>query len=154
MAIGKSIMAAFFVLVVVRNGDRFLLIQEQQHDQTWYLPAGRVEPGEAFIAAARRETLEEAGIPIEIEGILRIEHSSTVFGGARIRVIFVARPADDTSLKSQPDEHSLQASWFTLAQLRTVTLRGSEVRAIFSYVAKGGPIYPLSLITYEGAPFL
>jgi hypothetical protein len=26
----------FFVLVVVRKDDKFLLIQEQKHNQTWY----------------------------------------------------------------------------------------------------------------------
>ena len=30
---------------------------------TWYLPAGRVEPGETFQDAAVRETLEETGTP-------------------------------------------------------------------------------------------
>jgi 8-oxo-dGTP pyrophosphatase MutT (NUDIX family) len=55
----------FFVLVVVRKENRFLLIQEAKADQPWYLPAGRVEFGEDFITAAKRETQEEAGINIE-----------------------------------------------------------------------------------------
>ena len=38
----------FFALVVVRRGDRFLLVHERKHGQTWYLPAGRVEPGETL----------------------------------------------------------------------------------------------------------
>ncbi|MGB1017213.1 MAG: NUDIX domain-containing protein, partial [Nannocystaceae bacterium] len=52
-----------FVLVVVRLGHRYLVVHERKHGQHWYLPAGRVEPGETFPAAARRETLEEAGLP-------------------------------------------------------------------------------------------
>lgn len=62
----------FFVLVVVRRGDRFLVVHERKHGQLWYLPAGRVEPGESFAAAAARETREEAGIPIHLEGVARM----------------------------------------------------------------------------------
>src|SRR4051812_25175444 len=57
----------FFALVVVRKGDRFLLVQEHEHGQLWYLPAGRVEPGEGLCAAALRETLEESGVPVVLE---------------------------------------------------------------------------------------
>ena len=32
-------------------------------------------------------------------------------------------------------------------------MRGAEVRALFEYVSAGAPIYPLSLLTYEGAPY-
>ncbi|SKB12329.1 Hydrolase, NUDIX family protein (Modular protein) (fragment) [Planktothrix sp. PCC 11201] len=52
-------------MVVVRSDNRFLLIQEVTRNSPWYFPGGRVEPDETFTAAAaQRETLEEAGIPI------------------------------------------------------------------------------------------
>jgi phosphatase NudJ len=143
----------YFALVVVRLQHRFLLVHERKHGQKWYLPAGRVEPGESLVEAARRETLEESGIPVVIEGILRIEHTPFSEGMARLRVIFVARPEDDTPPKSIPDEESLAAGWFSLEELESLSLRGEEVREIFDYVAMGAPIYPLELITFEGAPF-
>src|SRR5262245_48132513 len=102
----------FFVLVVVRSGSRFLLGPGRKHGQGYYLPAGRVEPGEGLIGAAKRETMEEAGIPIEIEHIIRVEHSPQPGGWARVRVIFAARPLDDRPPKSEPDEESLGAGWF------------------------------------------
>ncbi len=142
-----------FALVVVRLGRRFLLVQERKHGQLWYLPAGRVEPGESWVEAARRETLEESGVPVVIEGIFRIEHTPWSEGAARCRVFFVARPADDTPPKSEPDEHSLQAAWVTLEELDKLPLRGAEVRRIFAHVQSGCPITPLSLLQAEGAPF-
>jgi 8-oxo-dGTP pyrophosphatase MutT (NUDIX family) len=92
-----------FALVVVRLGHRFLLVHERKHGQLWYLPAGRVEPGEGFAAAAVRETLEESGVPIVIEGVLRMEHGLLLDGSARLRVFFLARPRDDTPPKSITD---------------------------------------------------
>ena len=144
----------YFVLVVVRLGHRFLVVHESKHGQLWYLPAGRVEPGETFVAAAQRETWEEAGMPIVVEGVLRLEHAPAADGTARLRVILAARPADDTPPKRQPDEDSLSAAWVTLAEARSLPLRGPEVWQLFDYVARGGPVYPLQMLTAEGSPFV
>jgi 8-oxo-dGTP pyrophosphatase MutT (NUDIX family) len=65
----------YFTLVVVHLEDRFLLVQERKYDQQWYLPAGRVEKGETLLEAAQRNTVEEAGISVIVEGILRVEHT-------------------------------------------------------------------------------
>lgn len=134
--------------------DAFLLVHERKHGQLWYLPAGRVEPGETFADAARRETLEEAGITIALEGVLRVEHTPTRRGDARCRVIFVARPDGDREPKSEPDEHTLGAGFFTLEEIASMPLRGREVLTLFRHVASSqAMIAPLSLLTLEGAPF-
>lgn len=148
----EAIPSWFFVLVVVRLGRRFLLVHERKHGQLWYLPAGRVEPGEDFVTAARRETKEEAGIDIDVDGILRLEHSPRL-DGARVRVVLVAHPHDDAPVKSAPDDETLGAAWVTLEELASLPLRGPEVREIFEHVARGGAIYPCSLLTPEGAPY-
>jgi phosphatase NudJ len=148
----KPIQTAFYTLVVVRSGDRFLLVQECKHNQQWYFPAGRVEPGETFVEAARREALEEAGIPIIIDGILRMEHTP-LGNNARVRMIFVARPEDDTPPKTVPDNQSLGASWFSWKDLEKLSLRSPHVKEILNYLAHGGRIYPLNLISFEGAPY-
>ncbi|MCC7335245.1 MAG: NUDIX domain-containing protein [Pirellulaceae bacterium] len=141
-----------FAVVVVRKNDKYLVVQETKHDQLWYVPAGRVEPSESFEEAAVRETLEEAGIPVRLSGILRIEHSPKS-KGARLRVVFVAEPLDDSLPKQTPDEESLQARWVAVEDLANLPLRGIEVRQLFEYVSEGGFIYPLSLLQREGNPF-
>jgi 8-oxo-dGTP pyrophosphatase MutT (NUDIX family) len=149
----------YFVLVVVRQiaeDDRFLVVHEAQHGQLWYLPAGRVEPGETLESAALRETLEETGVAVELDGVLRVEHTPirmNMSDCARLRVFFSAHPADDTPPKSTPDEHSLEAAWVTLDELRALPLRGPDVYEVLHHVAHGGAAYPLDLITYEGAPW-
>lgn len=134
----------FFALVVVRKGDRFLLVEETR-DRDWYMPAGRVEAGESLLEAARRETLEEGGIPIVLEGILRIEHTPEK-ESARVRVFFVARPEDDRPPKSVADKESLGARWVTLDEARRMKLRGREVIERFEDVARGAKVAPLEIL--------
>lgn len=72
----------------------------------WWLPCGHVEADEDFIQCGIRETLEEAGIKVEVKGLLRVvvkfkknlEMSSTV--------IIYAESTEDSTPKSQPDKHS------------------------------------------------
>lgn len=142
-----------YALVVVRLGRRFLLVREAKDGGGWYLPAGRVEPGERVVDAALRETLEESGVPVVLEGVLRVEHSPHAAGGARCRVFFVARPADDTAPKTTADEHSLEARWVTLDEAESLVLRADEVRAVLRYVSHGGAVHPLSTLVGEGAPW-
>jgi phosphatase NudJ len=144
--------AWFFVVTVVRRDREFLLVHEREHGRPWYLPAGRVEPGEPFLDAARRETLEEAGISIEVDGLIRVEHSHGPVG-TRVRVVLSARPADDTPLKSEPDAESLGAGWFTLEEMRELSLRGGDVIEVAEWLLRGGRVAPLDVLAREGAPY-
>ena len=142
-----------FVVVIVRRGEEFLLVHEARHGQQWYLPAGRVEPGEDFKAAAWRETIEEAGIAVELDGVVRIEQLP-LEQGIRMRIFLTAAPVDDTPLKSEPDDESLEARWVTMPQIAALPLRDPEVLEVCGYLATGGHVSPISLLTLEGAAFL
>lgn len=143
----RSVDAWLFAVAIVRKADKFLLVHERS--DTWYLPAGRVEPGEDFASAARRETLEEAGVPIRLTGVIRIEPSHSEHS-LRMRVVYLAEPADDTPPKRVADEHSLGAAWVSLDELDALPLRGTDVRDYFEYVAAGGEVAPLDVIGVEG----
>jgi len=141
-----------FAICVVRRKDQFLLVQERDHDQRWYLPGGGVLPGETLAAAARREAREETGLEVRLTGVLRVQHTPTV-RGARVRAIFVAEPADSTPPKSQPDRHSLGATWASIADLPSYPLRDLEVGELLRYVQAGAPVYPLSILQTEETGF-
>jgi phosphatase NudJ len=142
----------YFAAVVVRHGDRFLLVQERKHDQAWHLPAGRVEPGETLLDAAVRETLEESGVKIRLTGILRIEHTPNR-RDARMRVVFLGEPRGPTTTKQKPDRESLRAEWVTLPELRNYKLRRRGVEEVIRYVMNGGASFPLGLLQEEGLPY-
>ncbi len=142
----------FFVKVVVRQGDRYLMVQECKFEQTWHLPAGRAEPGETLVTAALRETLEETGVPIVLDGILRIEHSAHA-DKAFLGAILLAHPVTDTPPKSTPDDESLCAAWFTLEEIIRLPLRERDVLDALRYVAAGGQPSPLALLAAKGEAF-
>ena len=134
-----------FALVLVRRDQRVLVVRETRHGGGWYLPAGRVEPGESLMDAAVRETLEEAGVPITLEGVVRVEYTP-VGRSVRVRAIFTARPSDDTPPKSVPDEHTEEARFVTLEELATLPLRGGEVESIARFVLGGGTVHSLGVL--------
>ena len=121
--------AIFFSLVVVRENDRYVLVEEREQDgrTAWYLPAGGVKPGEDFLAAAVRETQEEAGIIIEPLGLLGADQIVAEDGQTtKIRMVFLGKMVGG-SLKTSPDKESVRAAWFHPDELRNLRLRDDEV---------------------------
>jgi 8-oxo-dGTP diphosphatase len=65
---------------ITDDAGRVLLVHERDREGVqpgWTDPGGAVEPGESFEAAARREVREEAGVAVELTGVLEllwIEH--------------------------------------------------------------------------------
>ena len=150
---GDAIPTIHFVKIVVRQGDSFLLVHERKFGQTWHLPAGRAMPGEALVQAALRETQEETGVPLVLDGIIRVEHSPHP-DKAFLGVIFLGHPAADVPPKTTPDEESLGAAWFTVDEAARLPLREDDVLDVLRYVRQGGPVCPLGLLAPKGTPYL
>mmetsp|Transcript_12204 Transcript_12204/g.1096 ORF Transcript_12204/g.1096 Transcript_12204/m.1096 type:complete len:88 (+) Transcript_12204:51-314(+) len=62
-------------LTIVRNSQGKYICINEVRNRGWWIPGGRVDPPENFFVAAKRECKEEAGIDVEIKGILRINES-------------------------------------------------------------------------------
>lgn len=137
----------YFALVVVRRGHRFLMTQERKYGSTWSIPGGRVEVGESLADAAVREVFEETGVPIALEGVLRVE--TTPGEHARFRILFTGYPIDDTPPKETADDESLRAAYLTLDEIRALPLRGAELGALLESVLGGRAVYPLDLLGHE-----
>lgn len=140
----------FFVVTVVHRDGRYLLLKEKKH-RGWYFPAGRVEVGESLEEAALRETREETGVEVVLEGLLRFEHGPTV-GGTRVRVFFLARPRDGSEPRHTDDNDG--AAFLALDELRALPLRGPDVLPCLEFHAAGGRVLPLDALTTEDAPWL
>jgi hypothetical protein len=91
-------------------------------------------------------------VPVALDGILRVEHTPRADGSARLRVVFVGRPEDDSPPLSAPNEHALEAAWVSLEDMTQMPMRGPDVIAYCSAVADGAPVLPLHLLASERDP--
>jgi phosphatase NudJ len=142
-----------FAVVIARMGDRFLMVHERKFGTTWSLPMGRLDPLETFAEAAVRETREEAGVDVELDGIVRVEHTPLP-DCVRVRVMFVAHPRGDATPKSEPDDESLGAAWCTRDEIAKLALRGPEMLSLVDWVLRGAKVMPLSMVVPEGSPYV
>ena len=111
-----SCLTAFALVVCQRKSDgKFLLIQEPLGiGGGYWVPAGRVDPGETLTTGGVRETLEEAGIHIEIKSVLKVILSDA------LRIIYLAYPVDgtDDTPKTVPDFESAGAMWVSVRNVK------------------------------------
>lgn len=82
------------------NNGAVLLVRTHARQDTWELPGGHVEEGEALDVAIRREFLEETGLVIRPMGITGVYYNTTTH---MLSVVFLAElPGGD--LVIQADE--------------------------------------------------
>lgn len=145
-----------FALVVCRHPQtgKYLLCQEYSNRGFW-LPGGKVDGGEGLKTAALRETMEEAGMEVDLKGLLAVEYHPTGVDGdsyvVRMRVIFYAEPTAafmQRPPKCRPDFESVGASWCSAAEICSdaLRLRGGEPRHWVKYLEAGGTVHPLSIL--------
>mmetsp|Transcript_771 Transcript_771/g.1226 ORF Transcript_771/g.1226 Transcript_771/m.1226 type:complete len:344 (-) Transcript_771:633-1664(-) len=95
--IEKEKRSGVFALAVCRRGDgRFLMTQEFAETGFW-LPGGQLDPGESLRDGVIRECKEEAGVHIEIKGILEV----LAKGAYWRRVTFYAELVDEVVFRVQ-----------------------------------------------------
>lgn len=148
-----------FSVVVCRHPHTFKwLAVNESRQRGWWLPAGHCDRGQTFAQAALRETEEEAGLQVDLVGVLAVEHSiSGQSDHARMRVVFLATPRDpEAPPKSVPDHESQGAAWLSRAELAELSkrpppggLRGKELLNWAAYIEDGGPVLPLSALQEE-----
>ena len=92
---------------LVFHQNKILLVQigYGRNKGHWILPGGMVEVGEAPHQAAKRETLEETGLEIEITRLFSVRHRMPKEGRNNTYWVFESR------LKTPTDQISRQLHW-------------------------------------------
>eukprot|EP01025_Chloroclados_australasicus_P036384 TRINITY_DN3709_c0_g1_i2.p4 TRINITY_DN3709_c0_g1~~TRINITY_DN3709_c0_g1_i2.p4 ORF type:complete len:156 (-),score=30.45 TRINITY_DN3709_c0_g1_i2:180-647(-) len=138
-----------FAIGFVKNTvtGKYLLVQEKWNRGFW-LPGGGVDDREGLIAALKREVLEEAGVTVEVKGI--VENSVIVQNkGVWRRVTFYCEldPLDQ-DVKMLPDYESVGACWVSIDELKNgqIKLRSkSEVQDLVRVAEGQLKIEPLEI---------
>jgi len=111
---------------VIRRNDKYLMCQRpvhKRHGGLWEFPGGKLEPGETYVDAAKRELAEELGVKALAVG-------SPLFS--------IADPGSDFLIEFVPSEivgepHCLEhidLKWLPVEQLSSLQLAPSDERFV------------------------
>lgn len=129
---GEYMIIKTFVLIQKEN--RYLLIKEasKKWEGKWFIPGGTAKHGEKPEHAAHRETKEEAGCDININGIFYIKYTDGIIKNS-LSVFYAATIAGEETLKQFPDKHSLDVKWFTYEEIKSLPTREKLLSILNSF---------------------
>jgi len=110
--------------VIFNEKGEVLMMQEAKSSCAgqWYLPAGKMEPGEDISEAAVREVLEETGLEFEVSTLLLVESA----GGSWYRFVVTGHVTGGRlKTPADADSESLQAKW--VEDISKMSLRANDI---------------------------
>jgi 8-oxo-dGTP diphosphatase len=139
----EAVVPAAFV--AVRGAQGRLLLVQRCDSGVWELPGGHVEVGESAMAAALRETAEEAGLMVRIIGLLglytdpgQVVHG--VDGQVRQQFAVVFRGEAEGSGVARPDGVETSAvAWAARDDLTRMAIEPATRIRIDHALSTGGP---------------
>lgn len=109
-------------VVAFRNDSVLLVHRNRDEADDWVLPGGTPRPGESMSSCARRETLEETGLPVEPSRVAFVLEALGPDDRRRIvDLVFLAAVAPRG--EPVPAEEGLRAVFVPLDALSGLTLR-------------------------------
>lgn len=119
--------------IVIDDDGRLLLIKRANPPAqgTWSLPGGRVEAGEDWLDAVRRELLEETGVVATVDRFVGEVRRDAPLGGIYvIRDYLMTLPGDGSAAAPVAGDDARDAAWFTAAQVRLAETSPGLVEAL------------------------
>ncbi|XP_014285989.1 8-oxo-dGDP phosphatase NUDT18 [Halyomorpha halys] len=120
----KDTVTYIALAVLFNNEGDVLLMQEAKRSCAgqWYLPAGRMEPGETIEEAVKREVLEETGLYMKPTTLIMVECASKAW----FRFVLTGEvTGGQLKTPAQADSESLQAKW--VKDIREMSLRSNDI---------------------------
>ncbi|KAJ8890051.1 hypothetical protein PR048_009557 [Dryococelus australis] len=157
----KSTVTYIVVGILLNEHDEVLMMQEAKSSCAgkWYLPAGRMEPGEDIEEAVKREVLEETGLEMEPTTLLMVECASgswfrfvitgNAIGWYRLLIVMPRGWGGILKTPKDADSESLQAKW--VRDLNELSLRADDIhniveRARYFSAARGRELWHADIL--------
>lgn len=108
---------------MISRDDKYLLCKRpahKNHGGLWEFPGGKLEPGESFTAAARRELKEELGLDAVFVGSILY---STIDESSSLEILFVP-----VGVEGEPVLYEHQScKWVSAEELKNLSLAPSDL---------------------------
>jgi ADP-ribose pyrophosphatase YjhB (NUDIX family) len=120
--VGNELLQLPTVATICRDDQHRVLLVRQADSGRWSTPGGAIEPGESPADAAIRETKEETGLDIALEGLRTAlggpEYLTTYSNGDVISFVAVVYDATVIGGEATPDgEETNAVGWFSIKEL-------------------------------------
>jgi ADP-ribose pyrophosphatase YjhB (NUDIX family) len=120
--VGNDLLQLPTVATLCRDDKDRVLLVRQSDSGRWSTPGGAIEPGESPEEAAIRETREETGLDIALDGLRSAlggpEYRTTYSNGDVISYIAVVYDATVIGGEATPDgDETTAVDWFSLEEL-------------------------------------
>lgn len=104
-------------VAVLDDKQRLLMVQEAQSQAKglWHIPAGSVEQGESFEAAALREAYEETGLSLKLDRLLNTYLGTFPSGDPIVRLVWLASIQENLKLEPVFKEEILECKFISKA---------------------------------------
>lgn len=124
---------------ITNDANEVLLVKVQWRKDTWEMPGGQVELGEALDEAVSREVFEETGLVIEPVGITGVYYNTTkhilsvVFQANYIRGNILIPPEEISEAKFVAITEENIDQYITRPHMKSRTLDAMHAKSIIPY---------------------
>jgi len=100
--------------MVFNSAGQLLLVRVGYMHKSWVIPGGKVESGESFAEAAKRELYEEVGVAVEaVSPLFTREHTKQY----KKDIVHYFKAISDVADFTIDDEKIIDVGWFSLSAL-------------------------------------